>query len=126
MIGFVKAKFNFLAAFCVVAFFFCMVAILTAQYMYRKIKKYNTLIFSHRNDKYLFALLVLCTVGLAAVVSVYWPHGPRALPQPDKKKFEIEGSDALNSFYDLHQDRDIGLGTVSDDGWWSFDRIQLF
>lgn len=70
MIGFVKAKFNFLAAFCVVAFFFCMVAILTAQYMYRKIKKYNTLIFSHRNDKYLFALLVLCTLGLAAVVSV--------------------------------------------------------
>ena len=42
MISFVKGKFNFLAAFCIVAFFFIMVAIMTSQYMYKKIKKYHT------------------------------------------------------------------------------------
>lgn len=42
MISFVKGKFNFLAAFSIVALFFILVAIMTAQYMYKKIKKYQT------------------------------------------------------------------------------------
>lgn len=40
MINFVKGKFNFLAAFCIVAFFFMLVAIITSQYMKKKINKF--------------------------------------------------------------------------------------
>lgn len=64
MISFVKGKFNFLAAFCIVAFFFTMVAIMTSQYMYKKVKKYHTQILSHRNDKYIFFFLLAFTAGL--------------------------------------------------------------
>ena len=42
MISFVKGKFNFLAAFCIVALFFIAVATMNAQYMYKKIRKFNT------------------------------------------------------------------------------------
>ena len=76
MISFVKGKFNFLAAFCIVAFFFIMVAIMTAQYMHKKIKKYHTQILSHKNDNVLFILMIAFTIGLSAWIAFMIPEGP--------------------------------------------------
>ena len=64
MISFVKGKFNFLAAFSIVAFFFLMVTIRTSNYMYKKIKKYHARILSHRNDKWIFMWMLIFTAGL--------------------------------------------------------------
>lgn len=76
MISFVKGKFNFLAAFCIVAFFFILVAIMTAQYMHKKIKKYHTQILSHKHDNILFIFMIAFTIGLSAWIVVMLPEGP--------------------------------------------------
>lgn len=89
MISFVKGKFNFLAAFCIVAFFFILVAIMTSQYMYRKVRKYNTQILSHRNDKYIFGFMVAFTVGLGLVLYFSMPEGPTGMPQPNKEESSL-------------------------------------
>jgi hypothetical protein len=80
MISFVKGKFNFLAAFCIVAFFFIMVVIVTARSMYKKIRKYHTRILSHRTDNTLFLFMIAFTLGLGVLVSVTMPEGPRGMP----------------------------------------------
>ena len=76
MISFVKGKFNFLAAFSIVAFFFIMVTIITSQYMYRKIRKYHTQILSHKRDKYLFLIMISFTVGFSVLTQLTMPSAP--------------------------------------------------
>lgn len=125
MISFVKGKFNFLAAFCIVAFFFTMVSIMTSQYMYKKIKKYHTQILSHKNDNFIFVFMLLFTAGTAVFLALTIPKGPQGMPEPDRRANEIP-SDDLWRVYDLQVDRTVGLGTISDEGWWNFDRISLF
>jgi hypothetical protein len=48
--------------------------------MYRKIKKYQTQILSHKNDNYLFIFMVVFTIGFAALLIVTIPEGPRGMP----------------------------------------------
>ena len=69
MISFVRGKFNFLAAFCIVALFFVMVSIMTSFYMYKKIKKFHTRILSHRNDNALLAFMLVFTLGLGGLLA---------------------------------------------------------
>lgn len=80
MISFVKGKFNFLAAFCIVALFFITVAIMNAYYMYKKIKKYNTRILSHKRDDLLLFFMVVFTVALGIACKVGMPEGPKGMP----------------------------------------------
>lgn len=47
------------------------------------------------------------------------------MPQPDKSTFKLNHEELLR-FYDLHLDRDIGLGSINDEGWWNFERLSLF
>ena len=82
MISVVKEKFNFLSAFCIVAFFFIMVAIITSQYMRKKIKKFQAQILSHRNDKTLFILMLAFTGALFLATLGSNPDGPVGWPQP--------------------------------------------
>ena len=125
MISFVKGKFNFLSAFSIVAFFFTMVAIMTSQYMYRKIKKYQTQILSHKNDNYLFILMVVFTLGFTGLLLVGIPEGPRGMPQPQHTEslFSLEDDWVL---YDLHVDRTVGLGQINEEGWFNFERLSLY
>lgn len=76
MISYVKGKFNFLAAFCIVAFFFTLVAIMTSQYMYKKIKKYHTRILSHRNDNTLLVFMILFTISFGFLIYFSIPNAP--------------------------------------------------
>ena len=80
MISFVKGKFNFLAAFCIVALFFITVAIMNAHYMYKKIKKYNTRILSHRRDDLILGFMLAFTLILGILVKLGMPEGPRGMP----------------------------------------------
>ena len=122
MISFVKGKFNLLAAFCIVAFFFILVAIMSAQYMYKKIRKFQTRILSHKNDNWLFALMVLFTLSLGVWQYVNRPTGPRGMPQPDRKDVEVKMEYGLG----LSEDGLIGIGRLGLDGWWNFERISVF
>jgi hypothetical protein len=83
MISFVKGKFNFLAAFCIVALFFLSVAIMNARYMYKKIKKYNTKILSHRRDDILLFFMLSFTIILGLLLKFGMPEGPKGMPQPE-------------------------------------------
>lgn len=125
MISFVKGKFNFLSAFCIVAFFFTLVAIMTSQYMYKKIKKYHTQILSHRNDNLIFVFMLLFTVTVGSYLTLTIPNGPKGMPQPDRSLMELSSSD-LWKLYDLQVDRTVGLGSIDDEGWWNFERMSLF
>jgi len=80
MISFVKGKFNFLAAFCIVALFFITVAIMNAHYMYKKIRRYSTQILSHRTDNTLLGFMVGFTLILSILVKFGMPDGPRSMP----------------------------------------------
>jgi hypothetical protein len=80
MISFVKGKFNFLAAFCIVALIFTSVAIMNARYMYKKIKKFNTKILSHRRDNSILRIMLVFTIGLALLVKLTLPEGPKGIP----------------------------------------------
>lgn len=80
MISFVKGKFNFLAAFCIVALFFITVAIMNAHYMYKKIRRYSTKILSHRTDNTLLGFMVGFTLILSILVKFGMPDGPRSMP----------------------------------------------
>lgn len=82
MISFVKGKFNFLAAFCIVAIFFIAVAIMNARYMYKKIKKYNTRILSHRRDDTILIFMLFFTLMAGILVKVALPEGPQGMPKP--------------------------------------------
>jgi uncharacterized protein YacL len=88
MISFVKGKFNFLAAFCIVALIFIIVAIMNARYMYKKIKKFNTMILSHRSDNTLFGFMLGFTLVLALLVRFGIPEGPKGIPQTDFLKLD--------------------------------------
>lgn len=123
MISFVKGKFNFLAAFCIVALFFIAVAIMNAHYMYKKIKKFNTRVLSHRRDDALLGFMVGFTIALALVCKLGLPEGPKGIPQPVHLQIP-EG--VLFNKSALYQDRTIGIGYLSEDGWWGFDRIDIF
>lgn len=123
MISFVKGKFNFLAAFCIVAIFFNLVTIMTSFYMYKKIKKYHTLILSHRNDNTILAFMLIFTVSLGGFLAWKMPQGPQGMPQPVRSQVEI-ATDWTT--YDLTVDRSIGLGSLNLEGWWNFDRISIF
>ena len=120
MISYVKSKFNFLAAFCIVAFFFLLVAILTSRYMYKKIKKYNNVkVLSHSKDKVLFLLMILCTIGLGLWLGFGMPEVPQSQPKPDPEMFNVDSD--FYSMYDIRVDRVIGIGSLSEDGWWNFE-----
>lgn len=80
MISFVKGKFNFLAAFCIVALIFIIVGIMTAHYMYKKIKKFNTRILSHRSDFSILVVMNLLTVILSLILFFGMPEGPKGMP----------------------------------------------
>jgi len=80
MISYVKGKFNFLAAFCIVGFFFILVTIMTSSYMYKKIKRYPAKILSHRNDNALLGFMIGFSVVLAVVLSLAVPKGPKSMP----------------------------------------------
>jgi hypothetical protein len=80
MISFVKGKFNFLAAFCIVALIFITVAIMNAHYMYKKIRKMNTLILIHRTDNTLLGIMVAFTIILGVVVNQSLPDKPEGMP----------------------------------------------
>jgi amino acid transporter len=122
MISFVKGKFNFLAAFCIVALFFITVAIMNANYMYKKIKKYNTRILSHRRDDVLLGFMVAFTVILGVLVKVGMPEGPRGMPEP--KILEVLNSNG--NLTSLEVEKDVGIGRLDQEGWWNFNRIDLF
>ena len=122
MISFVKGKFNFLAAFCIVALIFILVAIMNARYMYKKIRKFNTRILSHRRDDTVLVFMVIFTVILALLVKLGMPEGPKGMPQPAFKEVpNINGY--LTS---LSDERVAGIGALNEEGWWNFDRIDLF
>jgi Na+/H+ antiporter NhaC len=76
MISFVKGKFNFLSAFCIVALIFITVAIMNANYMYKKIKKMNTQILSHKSDDTLLAFMIGFTLVLGLVTNITLPEKP--------------------------------------------------
>jgi len=59
-----KSKFDFLAAFSVVALFYMFVAIISARYMRRKLLRYDTTIMSHKIDKSLLIIMILLSVLL--------------------------------------------------------------
>jgi hypothetical protein len=80
MISFVKGKFNFLAAFCIVAIFFIFVAIMNAHYMYKKIKKFNTRILSHKRDDALLTFMFGFTLITGLVSHFGLPEGPKGIP----------------------------------------------
>ena len=126
MISFVKGKFNFLASFCIVALFFLIVAIITAQYMYRKIKKYsNAKILSHSQDNLLLLFMCALTAVLGLYLYVDFPGGPQGQPQPDKDTYAVTPND-FYGLYDIHVDKVIGLGHLNEEGWWDFQRLALF
>ena len=79
MISFVKGKFNFLSAFCIVALIFITVAIMNAHYMYKKIRKFNTKILSHRRDDTLLIFMIGFTV-VGVLVKLGMPEGPKGMP----------------------------------------------
>ncbi len=125
MISVVKEKFNFLASFCIVAFFFIMVAIITSLYMRKKIYKFdNALILSHRNDKFLFFLMLLFTGALIVATLGSQTDGPSGWPQPSKSKWQVQTT--FDKTYDIHVDREIIIGQLSEDGWWSLDMVSLY
>jgi hypothetical protein len=76
MISFVKGKFNFLAAYCIVALIFITVAIMNAHYMYKKIRKMNTYILIHRNDNTLLGFMLTFTVFLGVFSYLAMPDKP--------------------------------------------------
>lgn len=76
MISFVKGKFNFLAAFCIVALFFITVSIMNAHYMYKKLKRFSTKILSHKRDDLLLGFMIGFTVVLSVVCYFSSPEGP--------------------------------------------------
>jgi hypothetical protein len=82
MISFVKGKFNFLAAFCIVALIFVIVAIMSTHYMYKKLKRYKTDILRHQKDNVLLGFMI----GLAIILSIFTyfgkPMRPEGPPQP--------------------------------------------
>jgi hypothetical protein len=80
MISFVKGKFNFLEAFCIVALIFIVVGIMTAHYMYKKIKKFNTMILSHRSDLSILVVMNLLAVLLSLIFFFGMPEGPKGMP----------------------------------------------
>jgi hypothetical protein len=123
MICFVKGKFNFLAAFCIVALFFITVAIMNAHYMYKKIKKYNTKILSHRRDNPVLGFMIGFTVILGLWCHFGLPEGPKGIPKP--VHMEIP-TGMFSNLTGLYQDRSIGIGTLNEEGWWNFDRIDIF
>ncbi len=47
------------------------------------------------------------------------------MPQPDRESSQIPDDDMWN-VYDLHVDRTLVIGELNEQGWWNFDRIQLF
>ena len=122
MISFVKGKFNFLAAFCIVALFFITVAIMNAHYMYKKIKKYNTRILSHRRDNLLLGVMVAFTVALAILVKIYTPQGPKGMPEPKL----LAVPNILGNLTSLEPEKDVGIGRLDQEGWWNFNRIDIF
>lgn len=42
MISYIRSRFDFLSAFCIVAFFYLLVSIVSTRYMYKKTKKFRT------------------------------------------------------------------------------------
>lgn len=124
MISFVKGKFNFLAAFCIVALIFITVAIMNAHYMYKKIRKMNTFILIHRTDNTLLGFMIGFTIVLGIFANQSLPDKPQGIPQPDISKAVIQTNLFDQSLYKI--DRSFGIGQLSEDGWWNFDRIDIF
>ena len=111
MISFVKGKFNFLASFCIVALFFLIVAIITAQYMYRKIKKYsNAKILSHSQDNLLLLFMCALTAVLGLYLYVDFPGGPQGQPQPDKDETDPAANCVVSPQSTMTSKRGRGCG----------------
>lgn len=121
MISFVKGKFNFLAAFCIVAIIFITVAIMNARYMYKKIKKFNTRILSHKRDDLLLGFMIGFTLVLTTLMFFAKTEGPQGMPQPQ----HVELS-SYADLYSLENNRTLGIGRLDEEGWWNFERIDIF
>jgi len=89
MMAYVKEKFDFLAAFCIVAFFYLLLGVIATQYMHKKIKKYNARMLSHKNDNFLLVLLLLFIVVMSGLTYWQMPKGPNGPPQPLRGDHEL-------------------------------------
>lgn len=92
--------------------------------MKKKVKKYNAQILSHRNDRFIFTLMVLFTACLTGMIYAFNPEEPNGWPQPSQSKWKIETS--FEKTYDIHIDREIVIGQLNEDGWWNLDMIALY
>jgi hypothetical protein len=81
MISFVKGKFNFLAAFCIVGVIFMFVAIMNAYYMNKKLRKYKTDILRHQRDNILLIFMVGITLLLGSLTYFKVPAHPQGFPK---------------------------------------------
>mmetsp|Transcript_26314 Transcript_26314/g.25495 ORF Transcript_26314/g.25495 Transcript_26314/m.25495 type:complete len:310 (-) Transcript_26314:1357-2286(-) len=125
MISVVKEKFNFLSAFCIVAFFFIMVAIITSLYMRKKIAKFeNAQILSHKNDGVLFILMLLFTGILLVSILRSHKEGPSGWPQAKQSQWEVKTT--FEKTYDIDVDNEIIIGSLNEDGLWYLDMISLY
>lgn len=122
MISFVKGKFNFLAAFCIVALIFITVALMSTHYLYKKLKKYKTEFLRHKKDNIILGFMIGLTLTLGVFITFGRPLKPEGQPQPIiTPKVSQE-----TLFTSMQVDRSFGIGRLSLDGWWNFDRIDFF
>jgi len=85
MISYIRSRFDFLSAFCVVAFLYLLVSIVATRYMYKKTKKFRTKFLSHKNDNPLFLLMLLIT-GILTILTIYtMPSSPPGPPTPKEQ-----------------------------------------
>lgn len=122
MISFVKSKFDFLAAFSIVGFFFMLVAVISTLYMYKKVSTKKTQIFSHKNDNWLLALLIAFTIVMSTLTAVTMPNAPQGPPQPDE-------SSVLTTYFEMYDaeiNRQVSIGSINEEGWLTFERISLY
>ena len=90
------------------------------QCRYKKIRKYQTRILSHRNDNFLFLFMLFFTVSLSLLLFLSIPHSPKSMPSP-VAPLEIDAE----QYYDLTVDRSIAIGQLSLEGWLNFERIEV-
>lgn len=88
MISYIRSRFDFLSAFCMVAFFYLLVSIISTRYMYKKAKKFRTYFLSHKNDNPLLAFMFFVTLLLSILTIYTMPESPPGPPAPKGHKIE--------------------------------------
>ena len=95
---------------------------MNAHYMNKKLKRFSTKILSHKRDDLLLGFMIGFTVVLSVVCYFSSPEGPQGVLKPASLYSNITNPKLL----ELHEERTIGIGQLDEDGWWNFDKIDIF